>query len=790
VPGSIVDATADRVMYLAGGSSPELRIRDLATDETAVVPVPTGRHPVQLGSLISGGALYASRVTDVTTSRIEEWRNGQLTSLGPLNSETSIVVAGNYAIWSNGSTLFRRSLAASQTDTIATDAGNVNNDVAANGDVVYWDNSYSVRLWHNGSSVQVSQQPPSMWATYPLTDGTNIVYRETTLCCFNEAGVIAFSDGQSETVLDSFRTGRWPEPGSDYRASNGWIAFTRPNSTPDSALNVWTRDPDGSLDQVSQDPQADDHTWMVGLNPSGQVMYSRFNNGDGTTYLGAADRVPFPLGGFYHRAFWANGHWYIIENGLEKGSLLRVDTDTAITAGPPNYTTDTTASFVFASTAQDSTFQCRLDEAAWESCSLPWSYSNLPEGTHTFSVAATDEATNEEDTTPASATWVVDHTPPAAPALTDSDPDSPANDNAPKLKGSAEAGSTVRLYTNPGCTGTPAAEGPAVEFASPGLAVSVADNSSTGFRATATDKAGNVSPCSDSLTYSEVSPPSAAIAVSPTTALTGDTVSFDASASSDHPGGTITRYQWDLDGDGSFETDTGASPTASRTFSAPAEIDPGVRVTSNSGHSGEARASLSIRLRPPPGLVGVSINGGARFTNDPDVTLSPVWPAYSVRVVVSNDGGFAHPRIFPVNASVPWRLDSSGSERLPKTVYLRFDDSPQTFTDDIILDETRPTVEAATFAGSRDGAASARERKRRYRIQLRASDNLAGIVGYQVTTKRRRPGKLRAFSRHRRKVRRTISVAAPSSRLYIRVRDAAGNNSKWRRVLRVRTAMR
>ena len=93
--------------------------------------------------------------------------------------------------------------------------------------------------------------------------------------------------------------------------------------------------------------------------------------------------------------------------------------------------------------------------------------------------------------------------PPAAPSGLDSSPGSPANDNDPELTGSATAGSTVRLYTTSDCSGAAVASGSAASFASPGLTVSVADDSSTSFRATATDSAGNASTCSAPHTYVE-----------------------------------------------------------------------------------------------------------------------------------------------------------------------------------------------------------------------------------------------------------------------------------------------
>jgi hypothetical protein len=85
---------------------------------------------------------------------------------------------------------------------------------------------------------------------------------------------------------------------------------------------------------------------------------------------------------------------------------------------------------------------------------------------------------------------------PSAPVLSGTDPRSPANHNAPKVKGSAAAGTTVRLFTNAACSGDPVAEGSAADFFAPGLTISVADDSVTTLYATATDEVRNVSACS------------------------------------------------------------------------------------------------------------------------------------------------------------------------------------------------------------------------------------------------------------------------------------------------------
>jgi hypothetical protein len=92
--------------------------------------------------------------------------------------------------------------------------------------------------------------------------------------------------------------------------------------------------------------------------------------------------------------------------------------DTTITSGPAqgSSTTDTTASFAFASTEPDGTFQCALDLGPWSTCTSPQSYGGLTVAQHTFQVRATDAAGNV-DPTPASRTWSV--TAPAPPPSSD-----------------------------------------------------------------------------------------------------------------------------------------------------------------------------------------------------------------------------------------------------------------------------------------------------------------------------------------------------------------------------------
>ena len=85
--------------------------------------------------------------------------------------------------------------------------------------------------------------------------------------------------------------------------------------------------------------------------------------------------------------------------------------------------------------------------------------------------------------------------------------------------------------------------------------------------------------------------PTASIAAA-TNAIVRRPVAFDASRSRDLDG-TITRYEWDLDGNGSFETST-RTPRARHTYRRAVRVRPRLRVTDNAGNTATATISLQI----------------------------------------------------------------------------------------------------------------------------------------------------------------------------------------------------
>jgi hypothetical protein len=80
--------------------------------------------------------------------------------------------------------------------------------------------------------------------------------------------------------------------------------------------------------------------------------------------------------------------------------------DTTISSGPTNPSNDNTASFTFTGSASAISFDCQIDDGAYQPCASPQSYSDLSKGSHTFRVRAIDER-GFADLTPASQIWTI-----------------------------------------------------------------------------------------------------------------------------------------------------------------------------------------------------------------------------------------------------------------------------------------------------------------------------------------------------------------------------------------------
>jgi len=169
--------------------------------------------------------------------------------------------------------------------------------------------------------------------------------------------------------------------------------------------------------------------------------------------------------------------------------------DTAILEGPRGTVGNSTATFDLFSEG-GARFACRLDGADFADCTTPLELTGLGDGPHTLDVRATDESGNT-DPTPASRTWTVDTTGPAAPAITAPADGSADRDGSFNVRGTAEPGSIVRLYENGSRVGTSETD-PLTGAWTVGV-VDIAEGPHA-YRARATDGSGNVSAETDPLT--------------------------------------------------------------------------------------------------------------------------------------------------------------------------------------------------------------------------------------------------------------------------------------------------
>lgn len=111
-----------------------------------------------------------------------------------------------------------------------------------------------------------------------------------------------------------------------------------------------------------------------------------------------------------------------------------------------------------------------------------------------------------------------------------------------------------------------------------------------------TDPAGHASTTTRTFTVTNQLP-TASFTANPNSVLTGQTVNFDGTGSSDVAPGAITTYAWDLDGDTIFEL-SGTNATPSRSYPSPGTFTTRLRVTDDDG--GTSTTTRTVTVTAPP----------------------------------------------------------------------------------------------------------------------------------------------------------------------------------------------
>ncbi|HEX2077123.1 MAG TPA: Ig-like domain-containing protein [Longimicrobium sp.] len=256
-----VDGSA-RIATRGGGGETILRGADPAAFTAADSPA--------RGWLHSQGAVFTTGDSDAAEANFD-WHNGTLVSLG--GSPTSLRAAGDWAIWTGKlgyTAIYRRDLASGTTAQLAGDAANIDQAVAANGDVAFWNSSYDIVRYRNGVLTPLTSDDDAVtWNVFPETDGTNVVFRSSTPCCTNQVYAIEMIAADGSRVSLTPASSREVYPRTDYAANGGWVAYTLPGAG--GIVQVWTRSPDGTLRQATQLGTASS---IRALGPNGELAFA------------------------------------------------------------------------------------------------------------------------------------------------------------------------------------------------------------------------------------------------------------------------------------------------------------------------------------------------------------------------------------------------------------------------------------------------------------------------------------------------------------------------------------
>jgi tripartite motif-containing protein 71 len=322
-------------------------------------------------------------------------------------------------------------------------------------------------------------------------------------------------------------------------SGNVWVADSGNNRIQEfdpsgGYVNKWgtAGSSDGNLAAPSDlDFDSDGALWVV---DKGHTRIQRFTDTGGfLSKLGSAGLDSGQFASPTAIAIDSSGHVLVADTNNHRVQMFidQNGPDVTITGGPGTATTLSTASFDFTANDFNATFQCKLDGGSFAACTSgdsSSSYSGLSEGSHTFSVFATDVLGNPGN--PTTYAWAVDTTAPTV-TLTSTPPLTTGSSSASFSFTSDEAGifkCALGSASFADCT-------------SPDV-VSVAAGSNT-FKVKSIDLAGNVSPTVSYTWTVDKTPPTVSITSGPSGYVQSTSASFDFDSADTH-----ATFECHLDG--------------------------------------------------------------------------------------------------------------------------------------------------------------------------------------------------------------------------------------------------
>ncbi len=262
-----------------------------------------------LAYLTPTGIIFSTEATNDSTlgPKVFDWNKGLMVTLGGRIMANTFSIAGDYASWHDGGTIWRRQFSTGKNTKIGPAPSHYRNTVASDGTVFVWNPSSQGNIEkHSIGGTTTTLNTSDYKNKNLLTDGHVSVYKKYA---DNQKYALAYHNGESEILITDFKYYD-PSPYQDYQINNGHISFTNNSST--EKRHVWHLSPEGTLLQRSY---FGTDSYIETLTDTGDIIiYNKLGR-----YLSKPGEEPQKIGSRLGKTWHINGIWYLtLENELFK----------------------------------------------------------------------------------------------------------------------------------------------------------------------------------------------------------------------------------------------------------------------------------------------------------------------------------------------------------------------------------------------------------------------------------------------------------------------------------------